>query len=904
MAYNICRPIVLYNDFLPPDDKPHDKWQYIAFGYFDGLKVGKNIFQNGQCSLEELWNYDVSQMKELDGRYSAQIIYGFRSEEGSGVCDSQFWEEALREGTEYPFMFVILIQGEIGSGDAKIISRKEWEAGLSVEGKRKAISYLTLDNSSMILVLLCREYEDGTGVIDGFHRKEDASLLIENGIKLSYSYTVAAVQKKFLNSVEIDRMKDKRVERVYIYAIERHPGSMEYVWLEINKKCGKPIRKESVLGCNDEVIIIEDMPWNEFLMLFQDIGGKLNHSCPDYGNSFTGLTTIIARRQDEGETLVNLLERKEVISERKASLQEACRKMGEKLRTLICEISKRHQGLSYETLERYLYQITNALQKFENTPVPDYIYCSMYLPIHLVLKIAGEVQNFNNSYFYNAFYEFVKSLNLCTQNAIRSDRQFTQSLDLDIRIYNAPVCLRAFYNAFIYNMKNFLGKIGEQNASGRKYEFLTCLGVTSTVQVRELFKNMSNDKRLFLVSVPEKQIYDMKLMLIMLSHEVGHFVGQAVRNRKYRYNCAIQIMANIISSYFRTNIEEEYQDIQNEDYWREFTKKIERYIREQMENLEDSEYLKQCKFSVNHENLEDFCKKHQRYRYYTEWLGETLLDSVSEVLVNKREELFGYLREMEYLHWLEKDVSQAVGRQREFVEKTASMTQKINGYFLWDERCFSAESAVDMMMRFFKECEADLVSILTLELSLEDYLYAIWKNASDQGKQKWEMPAETIIRSSLVLLCMKSTGVNSDCYCWTDEEVKKLYECANSHICNMLCDIQNFLSKYLPNNGGQIRASSVFTTMDVFLNSEVLMCLAEYLLECRDSFQKELGSESEEAFQLKREKRQLLDIYRINKENAEELVWSIQEYIERYQRCLQKEIEKCGEEKNGYGVCI
>lgn len=371
-------------------------------------------------------------------------------------------------------------------------------------------------------------------------------------------------------------------------------------------------------------------------------------------------------------------------------------------------------------------------------------------------------------------------------------------------------------------MKNFLGKIGEQNASGRKYEFLTCLGVTSTVQVRELFKNMSNDKRLFLVSVPEKQIYDMKLMLIMLSHEVGHFVGQAVRNRKYRYNCAIQIMANIISSYFRTNIEEEYQDIQNEDYWREFTKKIERYIRE----------------------------------------------------------------------------------QREFVEKTASMTQKINGYFLWDERCFSAESAVDMMMRFFKECEADLVSILTLELSLKDYLYAIWKNASDQGKQKWEMPAETIIRSSLVLLCMKSTGVNSDCYCWTDEEVKKLYECANSHICNMLCDIQNFLSKYLPNNGGQIRASSVFTTMDVFLNSEVLMCLAKYLLECRDSFQKELGSESEEAFQLKREKRQLLDIYRINKENAEELVWSIQEYIERYQRCLQKEIEKCGEEKNGYGVCI
>lgn len=140
----------------------------------------------------------------------------------------------------------------------------------------------------------------------------------------------------------------------------------------------------------------------------------------------------------------------------------------------------------------------------------------------------------------------MKGLNLCVQNSIRSDRQFMQTLDFDIRIYNTPVRLNAYYNAFIYQMKRFLNMAGPASQpQEHEYEFLTCLGVTDNVKVRELFRNMSDGKRLFLVSIPENQTYDMRLMMVMLGHEVGHFVGQALRNREYRYSCAIQLMAKI-----------------------------------------------------------------------------------------------------------------------------------------------------------------------------------------------------------------------------------------------------------------------------------------------------------------------------------------------------------------------
>ncbi len=45
--YNICRPFVLHNDFLPPSREVHQDWDYLSYGYYDGISVGKNLFSDG-----------------------------------------------------------------------------------------------------------------------------------------------------------------------------------------------------------------------------------------------------------------------------------------------------------------------------------------------------------------------------------------------------------------------------------------------------------------------------------------------------------------------------------------------------------------------------------------------------------------------------------------------------------------------------------------------------------------------------------------------------------------------------------------------------------------------------------------------------------------------------------------
>ena len=121
MAINVCRPIILYNDFLPPDTKPHENWAYLAFGYFDGISVGDNLFKGNDVSLEQLWEYDLAHTAERKGGYSSQILYGFRYEEENDVRDEIFWKNALKEKA------IELITEAIDEMDEIFMRFSEWK---------------------------------------------------------------------------------------------------------------------------------------------------------------------------------------------------------------------------------------------------------------------------------------------------------------------------------------------------------------------------------------------------------------------------------------------------------------------------------------------------------------------------------------------------------------------------------------------------------------------------------------------------------------------------------------------------------------------------------------------------------------------------------------------------------
>ena len=103
---NIGRPFTLYSDFLP-SGKESRKWQYLAFGYFDGVNVGDNLFEDGEWNFEKMWQHSEKEKDILDGSYTEQTVFGFRTEEEEDESDEKFWNSGPLYGdklTERPLI--------------------------------------------------------------------------------------------------------------------------------------------------------------------------------------------------------------------------------------------------------------------------------------------------------------------------------------------------------------------------------------------------------------------------------------------------------------------------------------------------------------------------------------------------------------------------------------------------------------------------------------------------------------------------------------------------------------------------------------------------------------------------------------------------------------------------------
>lgn len=879
---NICRAFILYNDFLPPVAEAHQDWQYLSFGHYDGISVGENLFKDNKCDFGALWEYYITQGKCMNGSFSAQVLWGLRCETLE-KSDTDFWSE--EEGAQYPFLFISLLQIEQSKGESVLNKerRMELEKSLTVDSVRKAITYLTFDNSDLILVLRCKNYQDGADAINSFH--------YEKNMGLNYSFTVASINKMFLVDDKKIAAVEGNVSHAYIQIIEKYPGSISYIYDKIKETIEeKHIKiKEAILGCNDEVIVIEDVPWNKFLKLFQDNRGILNHSNELYGDTLTGVTTLIGEKQKTVETVQEGKEANEIEYEMEKELSHRNNSLSAVMREKCGKMGRGKDAARMSAVKKSIYQVINSLNKFERTPFRDYMFQTVFLPLNMVIDMADEITEWSEEDFYASFYEFMKGLNLYAQNSGHSDRQFTQTPDMNIRIYETPVKLNAFYNAFIYYLKQFLSELerAQSGDKGHEYEFLACPGVTNNMQVQELFKRISTTKRLFLVEMPENQVYNPRRMLIMLAHEVAHFVGKNIRNRQMRFDCAEKIAGKIIVKYFRASLKsyfinrtEEYSFIQDEEFWKKTETIIVDKLKEHSENYEEN--LEQNVFKVMTEQEKECFREMLKFRReHSEMLQRILLDGIIKILEDNDGGLWNYLEERDYLYWIERDAINAKDRQTELKFELRDIARNFSKDYAWNRNTISVWSTVDMMLDLFKECFADLVAILTLRLSMSEYLSAILQSKRDQELDVGLKKTELLIRSSLVTCCMKYDESEIG-YMWTKCMLEEISRSGDADMVWLKNEILNFQEDYLETDGRKTYEDiSEDKAVDMLADADNLEIILQYLLRSKKIFVEcTSGKEGSTAVERQRE---LLELYHLfSEENIEEFTLEMQRSITKF----------------------
>lgn len=837
----VGRILYLKNNHIPPQNTDLD-CPYLAFGYYDGIDISENLYKNSETELVKLWFRSVEDTIRLTGGYSSQAMYLFRDAD-----DAYFWDDK-----ELPFLFVMMLQLDDKSAGLKLIREtleKKLKEGMKSRGsaKLKVCSYLTLDGNDVVLALKSNDYKVGMQVAESFHTEGNALELNGRMVKISYSFTVSGIWADFDKALPLITGKP---DICHIHIVEKEPGTAKKLIVKVGELTGKSdqLSNYMILGRDDELVEFEPDSWEQILKLYRADGAFYNHE--EYRNCALNVSTRFLYKDlkncfsfGNGGISPEKTEVKTICQNLKDTLQERFQKLLDEERITAGTISKGGKGRkSQKQLEYYkaIWQVLNSIEKFEYAIFPDYIYVSIYAPLQMLVgKITaledesdpyrdGEDEKLINQKTIEGIYEFLTAINQISQNLIKADRQFMQTPELNAGCYHAPVKISAYYAAFAEKVKCFLN-VGY--GKGNRYEFMLYPGMNEQLRVKRVFSYHGDQKRLMLVEIPEKQMFEPKYIMITLSHEIAHFVGSDLRMRKKRYKILIRAVSRMMATY--AYLSGDLKEFITEKGLKKLQEDLEVHI---------EEYVKAEIYVYQQKNPE-----RKDYVYHADYFKAILLNSVNNFLGdcigNQKivfEKLFKYYIE-------ENDVSgKNTSEWIECLVEKKDLFLKAEARFIYSMQRFvvrdlkegdtqvSTYTMIDLLFSILKESFADLASILMLNLPYEEYFRSILHNNSYYSVEAL-MNTDAMIRVAIVAEAMnarpRALENEKNVLYWTFRKPKQ-EKSDLEKLQNKVIGYHNLISGRKSNFETFIGKQDP-PMLEALADSQLLNMLVEYLLACR-----------------------------------------------------------------------
>ena len=503
---NICRGLTLYKKFWPMIEERENLAEYIPFGYYDGISVSNNLFENSdeKYVFSHLWEESINKAEKVDETYLHRTIYVFRSENDI-VEDAFFWLDDKDE-LEYPFLFLLFIQLDVNTALKKSDSLKkifDLENGIKqnytkeLNSKCKIITYLTLDSSDLILVIRCKEYKIGEKLVKDLHSSENLNMFNKYmGCNISYCNTIISIKEKFWNNKYAARKAKNQSSNIKIYSKQKREDERE-----------KNLKYDEFESCLKE---------------FRSVGDKYTH------------------------------------------------------------------------IKKYVIQIFNFLQKMNSEDSSLYLYSMLIHSAKMMRDILVEAaENKRYEIASEKFWKYQKAFYSSIHNISNEDRQFTLT-DFKMEMYDVPVKLVVFFDTYMNRVKeclNWIEKTRDEKIC--QCEFLICPAEVYSTQITELFEKISEFRRLFLVEIPEYQIYDGKLMLIVLGREIVYLMEKKSEDK---LEIIMNISGKIVTSYIKKSLEIWEDDkwktcmkyvCSSECVWNEMKEEITKELSEQYHKFKD-----------------------------------------------------------------------------------------------------------------------------------------------------------------------------------------------------------------------------------------------------------------------------------------------------------------------------
>lgn len=830
---NICRPIILHNEFLPACTGKRT-WEYRAFGHYDGITVKESISVESYENLRKLFA-ECLKNEEDNFMYFSQTLLGFHEDT---EAEKEFWK------SELPFLYIVLLQ----TADTRMEEYRRYleseeflERELSGSAHRDEREhtlltvYHSLDNSDLIVVMKCGYANTGARLINSLHRSDRSGGVIP----IRNSYSILGICQEEIEKPGPLTEANEPIDEVELRVIEGDNNAIGSLYHRLEEELADPqnginICVKTLLGTEDESITIKNLPWKRLLPLYRETTGVLNNSSKQAQKYAYAISTKIMLQFHEPEKQE---------TEKKDEVQENDRKyFCNWLKEKINDIYKDNSDAGRLAEKKNLVMFAKSLLRFENAyyikkEFSDYNFFALYLPFYTFVELLGE----KNPGYPEDYYDFMESLRLRTQSFAKSDRVFSQITDFNMRYFDVPIKFITIYSAYIHYFKQALNTKEEKN-----YEFLVCPGMNSQIGVIELFLTVSDSRRLFFIEIPEQQMYNLKQTFIMIGHEIAHFVGTDVRCRHERKIHMTRLCSRIIALSMKNYLADA------DDFVREHVddldfENVESKLCEWLAFFVDREptgvYLREKKYypSVTDSMVKKNLDYKTQYGEHSDVLRETLVSSAADLLFEHGQDIFGYIFHREFY---EKEEYKQEDRESFRADRMDMLQRCIHDFtdnLNSGNQALTIRSAVDKIVYLVKECYADMICILTLHLTMKDYLEAITEIIRESSHSIEELEDTELSARIAIVMTALSQPIEENpesgelLFRWTQKEFA--YEADEASSIRRLEKAGNtFAHNYIRGEGKITPADIIGKSVGLIYDRRILREIIAYLLECQKKY--------------------------------------------------------------------
>lgn len=411
----------------------------------------------------------------------------------------------------------------------------------------KVIAYCTFDNADLVV------FVRGNSIVN----LEGAIRLIEGSPEVKYLHSVMGVSEKYLSVLCENKEKkpfyhlnDDIFEISMKIATDGDLGIISRIKKEMDVQIipGKgSVTYSEVTGHENIVICIRNTDTNTFLQLLYP-KGFATHQNPLYGKGIYNIETSIRIGEASLMNIACSSGDRYHQNDKKEECRGWCESEIEKyIRKMPLSLEKGDE--SFYAYFQALIQTLNMLSQYEKFKLSKDIFYLVFPAFKMLTEqmyaaldfMEEEPKKTQEKAASEAICQFVDAVDSVVNHIVHTDQVFLMVPGYTGTTFSIPIKLCLLYMWMLEKEKKLLN-----DNQGAEYQCLLSPVMESIPATGLVYPDSEEESRLIRIKVSQRSLYMPRDLMIILTHEIAHYIGNEVRCREVRLSNIIKTLAFII----------------------------------------------------------------------------------------------------------------------------------------------------------------------------------------------------------------------------------------------------------------------------------------------------------------------------------------------------------------------